>query len=216
MAVLLGAALLAGLVGAGLMLRDAGWPLCRAGYRARGLAAYCAFVAAGCVGIALALKLAYPGNTFFFNMRRICLISLLLPAAFIDCKSYRIPNAFILAGLAYWAVLFAAEPLVTGAGGVARAAAANLTAAGALTAASLLCAAAMRGSVGPGDIKMFAVMGLLLSAEGVWCAALFSLAAAFIASLYLLATKRKTRKDTLPFAPALAAGTLLSVLLTGM
>ncbi|MDR2665406.1 MAG: A24 family peptidase [Oscillospiraceae bacterium] len=215
MAILLVAAFLAGIVGAGLMARDAREPQRRAEVSARGLVACCAFVTAACVGTALVLALAYPGNTFFFNMRRICLISLLLPAAFIDYKSYRIPNAFIFAGIGYWVALFAAEPLVAGAGGVTRAAAANLTAAGALTAASLLCAAAMRGSIGPGDIKMFAVMGLLLSAEGAWCAVLLSLAAAFAVSVYLLATKKKTRKDTLPFAPALAAGTLLSVLLTG-
>ncbi|MDR1217633.1 MAG: A24 family peptidase [Oscillospiraceae bacterium] len=214
-------------VGVWLLLRDAGRDApdargaarVKAGMAAlspRAAAAYAAFTAAACIGAALALTAVYPDNTFIFNMRRLCLLSLLLPAAFVDYKSYRIPNAFIVAGAAYWAALFIAEPLVSGMAGFGRTAVSDLAAAGALTAAALLCAVAIRGSIGAGDVKLFMVMGLLLSTEGIGGAVLLSLAVSFIVSAWLLITKRKTRKDTLPFAPALAAGTFLSVLLTGM
>jgi leader peptidase (prepilin peptidase)/N-methyltransferase len=183
---------------------------------ARARLAYCGAMTAACLGASVALALVYPGNTFIFNMRRISLLSLLLPAAYIDFKTCRIPNAFIGAGTAYWAALLIAEFFAAGAEASARTAVSGLVAAGALAAAAFLCAAAIRGSVGAGDIKLFMVMGLLLGLEGIWGAVLLSLAASFAASVYLLATKRKTRKDTLPFAPALAVGAFLSVMLTGM
>ncbi|MDR2357703.1 MAG: A24 family peptidase [Oscillospiraceae bacterium] len=226
-AVTLAVTLALSLAGLWLTLRDAeqnapspdggeGERGCLAAGLTRELKVYSAVSTAVCLGVALTLALAYPRNTFIFNMRRLCLLSLLAPAAFTDYKSYRIPNAFIIAGIAYWALLFAAETVVTGVGGMLGIAGANLLTAGAVSAAAFLCGLAIRGSIGAGDVKLFMVMGLLLSVEGIWGAVLLSLAVSFVASAWLLLTKRKTRKDTLPFAPALAAGTLMSVLLTGM
>jgi leader peptidase (prepilin peptidase)/N-methyltransferase len=223
----LAATLALSLAGLWLALRDAGQiaPAADGGAERRGgitagltreTTVYFTVTTVVCLGVALALALIYPHNTFIFNMRRLCLLSLLAPAAFIDYKTYRIPNAFIAAGIAYWALLFAAETIITGAGGMLRIAGANLLTAGALAAAAFLCGIAVRGSIGAGDVKLFMVMGLLLSVEGIWGAVLLSLAVSFVISAGLLLTKKKTRKDTLPFAPALAAGTFISVLLTGM
>ncbi|MDR1590157.1 MAG: A24 family peptidase [Oscillospiraceae bacterium] len=223
----LAATLALSLAGLWLTLRDAGQnaPDADGGEGRRGgltagltreLKVYSAVMTAVCLGAALALALIYPRNTFIFNMRRLCLLSLLAPTAFIDYKSCRIPNSFIIAGIAYWALLFTAEMIATGAGGMLRVAAANLITAGALAAAAFLCGVAIRGSIGAGDVKLFMIMGLLLSVEGIWGSVLLSLAISFIVSVWLLITKKKTRKDALPFAPALAAGTFISVLLTGM
>jgi leader peptidase (prepilin peptidase)/N-methyltransferase len=161
------------------------------------------------------MALAYPGNAFLYNMRRLCLISVLLPAALIDWRTYRIPNSFIVAGVVYWAALHTARAFMSGVASAAGEAAADVVTAGALTAAAFLCAVAIRGSIGAGDIKMFAVMGLLLSSDGVWGAVFISLAVMFVVSVCLLLSRRKTGKDALPFAPALAVGTLLSVILSG-
>ena len=89
-------------------------------------------------------------------------------------------------------------------------------AAGALLLASVLCALCLRNSIGFGDMKLFLVMGLMLSLDGIWGAVFLSLVASFFISGYLIITKKKTRKDAIPFGPAIAIGTYLSVCLSGM
>ena len=92
----------------------------------------------------------------------------------------------------------------------------EVIAAAGLAAAALLCGLLLKGSIGFGDIKLFIVMGLLLGLEGIWSAIFISLIVSFIISVYLLATKKKSRKDAIPFAPALMIGTYISIIITGI
>ncbi|MDR1328133.1 MAG: A24 family peptidase [Oscillospiraceae bacterium] len=167
-----------------------------------------------CVGIAAALPLLYEGNSFLFNIKRVCLLSLLWPVACADYKSFRIPNLFILAGCACRAVIFAFELAFESEGVWARAGS-ELIAAAALAGAALLCGLAIKNSVGFGDVKLFIVMGLMLGLDGIWSAVFLSLIVSFIISVVLLAAKKKTRRDMIPFAPAIMAGTYVSVFITG-
>ncbi|MDR0446144.1 MAG: A24 family peptidase [Oscillospiraceae bacterium] len=167
-----------------------------------------------CAGMAAALSLVYPENSFLFNMKRLCLLSLLWPAALVDYKTLRIPNLFIIAGCAYRVIIFAFELLLEGEGLLPRAAG-ELIAAAAIAVAALLCALLVKNSIGFGDVKLFIVMGLHLGLEGIWSAVFVSLFVSFIVSVVLLATKKKTRRDVIPFAPAIMLGTFLSVFLTG-
>jgi leader peptidase (prepilin peptidase)/N-methyltransferase len=203
----------AALVAAGLLLMrlDGG----RGGRLERWETALVAAASLCTLGAALVLAAAYPGNTFLFNARRLCLLSLLGPAAVVDLRERRIPNLFIAAGLAYWAALTAAEFMAGGGAEGRRAAVGGLAAGGALTAASMICAVVSKGSVGFGDIKLFAVVGLLLGIEGSWNPVLISLFISFAVCVYLLATKRKSTGDSIPFAPSLAAGAFISALLSG-
>ena len=82
--------------------------------------------------------------------------------------------------------------------------------------AAVLCGVLIKNSVGFGDMKLFVVMGLLLGTQGIWSAVFLSLIVSFIAAVFLLATKRKTKKDAIPFGPALVLGTYLAAYLTGM
>jgi prepilin signal peptidase PulO-like enzyme (type II secretory pathway) len=74
----------------------------------------------------------------------------------------------------------------------------------------------IRNSIGFGDMKLFLVMGLLLGTRGIWGAVFLSLIVIFFISVFALITKRKSRKDLIPFGPALVIGTYLAVYLTGM
>ena len=168
-----------------------------------------------CVGIAVALPVLYSGNSLLFNLKRICLLSLLWPIAYIDFKTCRIPNLFILAGCACRLIIFLFE-LFFERDGILPRAGAELAACAVLGAAALICGLLFKNALGPGDIKLFALMGLLLGLDGIWGSVLASLLVSFIISIVLLSTKRKTRKDTMPFAPAIMIGTYLSVLLIGM
>ncbi len=150
-----------------------------------------------------------------FIAKRIVLISLLWPIALIDLKTLRIPNKFILIGLISRVVilglefLFKTEALkITLIG--------ELFAAVGLFVASVLCSVCIKNSVGYGDMKLFVVMGLLLGIDGIWDAVFTSLIVLFIVSVFLLLTKKKSKKDAIPFGPAIALGTYISIALIGM
>jgi leader peptidase (prepilin peptidase)/N-methyltransferase len=168
-----------------------------------------------CIGISVSLSLLYPENTLLFNVKRISLLSLLWPIAFIDYKTHRIPNIFIIIGCAYRVIIFIFE-LIFQYDGIWVRSLSELIAAVALGVAALLCGLVLKNSIGFGDVKLFIVMGLLLSLDGIWSAIFVSLVVSFIISVVLLITKKKSRKDSIPFAPAIMIGTYLSIFLTGM
>lgn len=167
------------------------------------------------VGLSLFITCFYNDNTFLFTLKRAIMLALLWPIAYTDFTTCRIPNLFIVAGLAARAVVFAAEffwerdtllsYLVT-----------ELIASVALFLVATLCTVLVKNSIGGGDRKLFIVMGLLLGLQGTWGAIFLSLIVSFIVAVALLATRKKSRKDAIPFGPALAAGTYLSIFLTGM
>lgn len=74
----------------------------------------------------------------------------------------------------------------------------------------LLIAIVSRGGMGGGDIKLYAVIGLVL---GVKLTLLSFFIATFIgtaAGVYAIYVKKKSRKDPVPFGPSIAAGTLIA------
>lgn len=148
-------------------------------------------------------------------MKRTLLLSAIWPVAYIDFKTYRIPNAFVLLGLGIRAVLLVAELLLDN-GVLMYTLISEAVAAGALFAAGMLCGLVAKGSIGFGDIKLFVVLGLFLGMEGSWSAVFSALMISLVVAIFLLATKKKSRKDAIPFGPAIVLGTYLSVCLTGM
>jgi len=75
----------------------------------------------------------------------------------------------------------------------------------------LLIAVVSHGGMGGGDIKLAAMMGALLS----WPATAVALLLAFVmgatAGVLLIAVKRRSRKDPIPFGPSLAAGAVIAL-----
>ncbi|WP_404404125.1 prepilin peptidase [Jeotgalibacillus malaysiensis] len=74
----------------------------------------------------------------------------------------------------------------------------------------LLIAIMSRGGMGGGDIKLYAVIGLVL---GFKLTLLSFFIATFIgtaAGLYAIYVKKKSRKDPVPFGPSIAAGTMIA------
>ncbi|HTP14829.1 MAG TPA: A24 family peptidase [Streptosporangiaceae bacterium] len=134
-----------------------------------------------------------------------------VPLALIDMRTRRLPNALTAAAYAGTLVLLAAA---AAAGGhwaqLARAAAG-----GAVLAACFLALAIGRpGSVGLGDVKLSASAGTALAWFG-W-QVLFGgiLAGLLLAAAYgltLLALRRATLRQQIPFGPFLLAGTLAAI-----
>lgn len=157
----------------------------------------------------------YKENGILMSIKRLALLSMLWPIAYIDYKTYRIPNAFIVLGLGYRVIIFALE-LILSSQTVWPTVLGELIAAGALLLASVLCSLISKNAIGFGDMKLFILMGLMLGMDGIWGSVFLSLIVSFFISAYVLITKKKTRKDTIPFGPAIVIGTYLSVCLSGV
>lgn len=65
--------------------------------------------------------------------------------------------------------------------------------------------------LGDGDIRLALVMGLMLSLPQLIVAVFFSFNIAAVVSIWLLWSKRKTRKDAIPLGPFLIAGTFIGL-----
>lgn len=131
-------------------------------------------------------------------------VGMLLAAAFIDLAHQIIPNRLLAAGLAGGAALFPfARPMPLWA------AAAGLALAGTVM---LVLALASRGGMGGGDVKLAAVAGFFLGPGPVLLALFLAFAAGGAAGLVMLLTKRKGRKDFIPFGPYIALGSAVASL----
>jgi leader peptidase (prepilin peptidase) / N-methyltransferase len=140
------------------------------------------------------------------------LAAALLAVALIDLEHYIVPNRIVFPVLAMTVPLLGAaavldgtlRPLLTALAGA-------VFASGALLVVALINPRGM----GMGDVKLALVLGLHLGWLGLDHVALglflgFLLGA--VGGLLLIALGVKSRKDHVPFAPFLAAGTLLTVL----
>lgn len=167
------------------------------------------------IAIAIFFTYMYSTNSVIFSLKRFCILSLLWPIGLIDFKTYRIPNVFILAGLSLRAILIIPE-LIFERSFILGNLIAEVVAALAIALAAFLCSICMKNSIGYGDIKLFIIMGLFLGMNGIWSAVFVSLIVAFFVAIFLLITRKKGKKDVVPFAPAIMIGTYISVILTGM
>lgn len=176
--------------------------------------AYCVGMIAVMLVIIWAMCVIYYDYGYLERLKRLCMLAVIWPIAYIDYKTYRIPNVFILSGLVCRVLLLLAELLMIG-GATGRIVLSEVAAAGALLLAAVLCRLMIKDGIGFGDIKLFILMGLMLGMDGIWTAMFLALAVAFVVSIFVLVTHRKSKKDVIPFGPALVIGIYLSVFLTG-
>jgi leader peptidase (prepilin peptidase)/N-methyltransferase len=85
--------------------------------------------------------------------------------------------------------------------------------AGSLGAGAFMFALAMiwAGGMGPGDIRMALFMGAVLG-KYVILALFLAFLSGGVVGAYLIASKKRSRKDRIPFGPYLAVGSVLAVL----
>jgi leader peptidase (prepilin peptidase)/N-methyltransferase len=76
----------------------------------------------------------------------------------------------------------------------------------------LLIAILSRGGMGLGDVKMAALMGIMLGFPSVLVAIFVAVIAGGITAILLLVTRKKGRKQAIPFGPFLALGTMLALI----
>lgn len=75
-----------------------------------------------------------------------------------------------------------------------------------------LIAAITHGGIGGGDIKLFAVIGFMLGVKMLAAAFFFSVLIGALYGAATVLTGRLAKRQPLPFAPAIAAGSILAYL----
>jgi leader peptidase (prepilin peptidase)/N-methyltransferase len=125
----------------------------------------------------------------------------LLVVFFTDLEHRIIPNAVTYPGILVGFLLSAAVGQLTVA----------VIAAAAAGAVFLLLGIISRGGMGGGDVKLAAMLGAFLGSPGVIVALFLAVAFAAVAGSVLLIFRLRSRKDTIPFGPAMAAGAMIAV-----
>ena len=125
----------------------------------------------------------------------------LLVVFFTDLEHHIIPNAITYPGILAGVGLSAASGQWL----------ASLIAAAAAGAVFLFLGIVSRGGMGGGDVKLAAMIGAFLGAPAVIVALFLAVALGATAGVVLLALRLRTRKDMIPFGPAMAAGAMIAV-----
>ncbi len=149
-----------------------------------------------------------------FMAKRVLLISVLFVAAYYDHAAYRIPNKLILYGLCSRLVILIFE-LIFARDGISQVLISEGIAVGAMLILSVVCLIVTRKGLGMGDVKLFLLMAMLQGIAGVISSLFASLLVSFVYSVILLISKKKSRKDFIPFAPCILVGTFISIMLVG-
>jgi leader peptidase (prepilin peptidase)/N-methyltransferase len=133
----------------------------------------------------------------------------------VDLASHRLPDRVTFPAYAVCAVALTADAAVVGSWSALLRAV--IAAAAAFGLAALLAALAPEG-LGFGDVKLLALLGLVLGwiGWGVLLAGVFlGLLTGALVSLVLLATRRAGLRTAVPFAPPLLTGAVLALALAG-
>ena len=174
-----------------------------------------ALLLAAAGGFASGYMLVLRAGTYPPNLLRLVLLgTLLTAAAYIDALSHKIPNWIVLCTAAVFAGCTVLDFVLSGTDAVPMALNSVLAAA-VFFVVFFLVRLASRGGVGYGDIKMITAAALILGIYGTFSFLLVSHVLAAGAAIALLARKKATRKDGLPFGPFFYLGYLVTIL-TGM
>lgn len=163
----------------------------------------------------VALEWVYPGNTLVDNGKLLTLLAILFAAASVDARQRIIPNMLVLAGIALRVAFWIIE-LVTVPNEFWSIMKNDLTACLLVAGFFVIGVLLVKGGIGMGDIKLMLVMGLFQGFYGVVGSLFCSLFVAFVYAIVVLILRKKTKKDSVAFAPAILIGTIISVFLTGM
>lgn len=169
----------------------------------------------GLCGMSTLLKTVYENNTLLHNAKMIMLLAVLFIAANTDARKRLIPNKLVLIGLVLRVVFWVIE-LITVPDEFLNIVKNDLYACLLVVMFFVVGVLLVKGGIGMGDIKLMLVMCLFQGFYGVVSSLFCSLFVAFVYAIIVLLLRKKTKKDSVAFAPAILLGTALSIFLTGM
>lgn len=163
-----------------------------------------------CGLILAAVSTCYGRGEGWYLIRMQFVFAWLLPVTYYDIKARKIPNSWILYGFVAWVVFWLAGGL-TGAGVILDLAYSLL---GAVFGGGVLLLGARlkHKGIGMGDVKLYLILGLMCSWNGVLSIMAFSLGTAALWSIAGLISGRMKGGDRLPLGPFTCFGLTASVL----
>lgn len=170
--------------------------------------------AVACVLFVIFFQTIYADTTLLHQLKLLVLIFILFPTALVDYKVQLIPNDFMLGALLIRGVIYLIEFFVYPSI-IWNTLKETVIAAVLIAGFFLIIHILFKNSVGMGDVKLFAIIGLYQGIWGATNAVFFSLLVSFFLSVVLLITKKVTKKDCISFAPSILLGTTISILLSG-
>lgn len=151
-------------------------------------------------------------NTDIISMLKyLFLLLLLTEAAIIDKAKKIIPNELIIAGLLIRGIFYIIEFFVSE----------NLLETlksdmlglvlgfGVLAVVSVIT----KQGLGFGDVKLFGIIGIMGGVMCTYATLFFSILVSAVVSIILLLSRKKNRKDTIPFGPCILIGYILVIIL---
>jgi prepilin signal peptidase PulO-like enzyme (type II secretory pathway) len=166
------------------------------------------------VGLAFVLSEYYDAEAFEI-CKSLLLISVLWSCAWFDLLEQIIPNRILVVGLIIRGGVLALECFIIPES-ILYVVFSSIIAAVGLFVTAMLCRLLVPDSVGFGDVKLLAVVGLYLGVEKTWNVIMVTMIMLFFVSICLLATKKAKRDTEIPFAPFLLVGTILAGFLMGV
>lgn len=151
------------------------------------------------------------GSAIAKTLKYLTMLCVLATIAWIDYKASKIPNTLLIVLIAARLIFFIYESIKEP--DYIKFNIIQMTFGAFLCLALLLlCRIIIRNSIGMGDIKLFAVLGLYFGYD-IINLMFFSFLCTAIYSIYLLLFKKKKKKDSVPMGPFIFLGTILSFIL---
>ena len=165
-----------------------------------------------CFVSALALQISLYNHSSIINFIKLYgLFLILISAAIVDSKRRIVPNSLILIGLAFRIAIYIYEIIY-----IAEIKAILLNDFIGFTIGFVFLAIVSlvtKGAMGFGDVKLFGIIGLISGSFCTYSTLLISLILSTIFSLVAIGRKKMGRKDAFPFAPCIAIGYVIVILL---
>lgn len=167
------------------------------------------------IALSVVLVKVYTINTLIDNLKVITLLAVLVTVAMTDIRRQIIPNKVILVALVI-RVGYAVAEFITLGQGYFTILKSDLWSLMFPLVMFFMGALVMKNSIGMGDIKLVLIMGLYQGITGVISSLFFSLLATFFVAVAMLITRKKSKKDSIAFAPSVLFGTAVSMFMTGI
>ncbi len=154
----------------------------------------------------------YFKDSLEISLKMLYVYELLICVAYIDYIKGIIPNKLIIFAFFSYFVFFAFEAIVKNASVSALLVRAGL---GLILGGGVfgLCSLLTKGSMGMGDVKLFAVLGILLGFQAVFNVIFFSVLLVALYGIFAMIFKKKDKKTTVPLGPFALAGMMVSIVL---
>lgn len=174
----------------------------------------CILILISLLSVAVMMWMYYSRDVVYI-LKRLILIAVLWPIAISDYKEFRIPNKMILFGIVSRILLIIVEMIYKNDELSQMLLSEGIAIIGSVVVC-LMCMTLIKGGLGMGDLKLMIVMGAFLGIEGICYSMFVSVFLAFIVAVCLLISKKRKREDSMPFAPFILAGTIISSIISGI